>query len=65
MVKVLDEGVDLSECEVKECTASGAIHDYRMVEVTRGDKKLAVQVADWRSATTRPGGITPIGTSST
>ena len=46
MVKVLDEGVDLSEYEVKECTSSGAIHDYRMVEVIRGDKKLAVQVAD-------------------
>ena len=46
MVKVLEEGADLSEYEVKECTASGAIHGSRMVEVIRGEKKLAVQVAD-------------------
>ena len=46
MVTVLDEGADLSGYEVKKCTASGAIHDSRMVEVIRGDKKLAVQVAD-------------------
>ena len=46
MVKVLDEGADLSGYEIKKCTASGAIHESRMVEVIRGDKKLAVQVAD-------------------
>ena len=46
MVKVLDEGADLAGYEVKECTASGAIHGSRMVEVIRGKKKLAVQVAD-------------------
>ena len=46
MVTVLDEDEDLSGYEVKRCTASGAIHDSRMVEVIRGEKKLAVQVAD-------------------
>ena len=46
MVKVLDEGADLTGYEVKQCTASGAIHGSRMVEVIRGKKKLAVQVAD-------------------
>ena len=46
MVTVLDEDEDLSGYEVKRCTASGAIHDSRMVEVIRGKKKLAVQVAD-------------------
>ena len=46
MVKVLGVDEDLTEYEVKQCTASGAIHDSRMVEVIRGEKKLAVQVAD-------------------
>ena len=39
MVTVLGEDEDLTGYEVKRCTASGAIHGSRMVEVIRGDKK--------------------------
>ena len=39
---MLDEGADLAGYEVKECTASGAIHGSRMVEVIRGKKKYSL-----------------------
>ena len=50
MVKVLEEGADLSGYEVLKCTADGALHGSRMVELERvkyGEQiLLAVEVAD-------------------
>ena len=35
MVKVLDEGADLSEHTLLKCTADGALFDSHLVELTR------------------------------
>ena len=49
MVKVLDEGVDLSRHTLLKCTTDGALYDSHLVEVTRKEngetKLLAVEVA--------------------